>query len=51
MIMKNKIPRYLVIDIDGVMTTGTFQYSEKGKIIKTFGAHDNDGLKFSKKFF
>ena len=49
--MKNKIPRYLVIDIDGVMTTGTFQYSEKGKIIKTFGAHDNDGLKFVKKFF
>jgi 3-deoxy-D-manno-octulosonate 8-phosphate phosphatase (KDO 8-P phosphatase) len=35
----------LVIDIDGVMTTGQFLYSSKGKEYKIFGAHDADGLK------
>lgn len=49
--MTKYIPRFVVIDVDGVMTTGTFHYSEKGKIIKVFGAHDNDGLKIIKKFF
>jgi len=35
----------LVIDIDGVMTTGQFLYSSKGKEYKLFGPHDSDGLK------
>lgn len=35
----------LVIDVDGVMTTGQFLYSEKGKTYKVFGPHDADGLK------
>jgi 3-deoxy-D-manno-octulosonate 8-phosphate phosphatase (KDO 8-P phosphatase) len=35
----------LIIDIDGVMTTGQFVYSKKGKEYKTFGPHDADGLK------
>ena len=35
----------LVIDVDGVMTTGQFLYSEKGKAYKVFGPHDADGLK------
>jgi len=35
----------LVIDVDGVMTTGQFLYSSKGKEYKIFGAHDADGLK------
>ena len=35
----------LLIDIDGVMTTGQFLYSEKGKAFKVFGPHDADGLK------
>ncbi len=35
----------LIIDIDGVMTTGQFLYSEKGKAFKIFGPHDADGLK------
>ena len=35
----------LVIDVDGVMTTGQFLYSSKGKTYKVFGAHDADGLK------
>jgi|SRR3989344_2459693 len=35
----------LVIDVDGVMTTGQFIYSSKGKEYKVFGPHDADGLK------
>jgi 3-deoxy-D-manno-octulosonate 8-phosphate phosphatase (KDO 8-P phosphatase) len=34
-----------VLDVDGVMTTGQFLYSEKGKAYKIFGPHDADGLK------
>ena len=34
-----------VLDVDGVMTTGQFLYSETGKKYKIFGPHDNDGLK------
>ncbi len=35
----------LVLDVDGVMTTGRFFYTEEnGKWIKEFGADDNDGL-------
>ena len=43
--MKKKI----VIDVDGVMTTGKFIYSKKGKVYKIFGAHDTDGLNILKK--
>ena len=38
----------LIIDVDGVMTTGQFLYSSNGKEYKIFGAHDNDGLKLIK---
>jgi 3-deoxy-D-manno-octulosonate 8-phosphate phosphatase (KDO 8-P phosphatase) len=48
--MKKKIPNYFIIDVDGVMTTGIQGYSSKGKILKFFGAHDNDGLKKLKKY-
>ena len=34
-----------VLDVDGVLTDGTFFYSEEGKIMKKFGPHDADGLK------
>jgi 3-deoxy-D-manno-octulosonate 8-phosphate phosphatase (KDO 8-P phosphatase) len=37
-----------VLDVDGVMTTGQFLYSELGKEYKIFGPHDNDGLKMLK---
>ena len=37
-----------VIDVDGVMTTGQFLYSKKGKEFKIFGPHDADGLKLIK---
>lgn len=44
--MKEKIN--LVIDVDGVMTTGQFLYSSEGKSHKIFGPHDADGLKLIK---
>jgi len=37
--------KVFIIDVDGVMTTGQFFYSEKGKEYKIFGPHDNDGIK------
>ena len=36
--------RVFIIDVDGVMTTGQFLYSESGKQMKVFGPDDNDGL-------
>ena len=33
-----------IIDVDGVMTTGKFLYTEEGKVMKIFGPDDNDGL-------
>ncbi len=41
----SKIPAYFILDVDGVMTNGSFLYSEKGKAYKSFGPHDNDGIK------
>src|SRR3989344_3386582 len=38
----------LIIDVDGVMTTGQFLYSKEGKAYKIFGPHDSDGLKLIK---
>lgn len=38
----------LLLDVDGVMTTGQFLYSQAGKVYKIFGPHDNDGLKLIK---
>ena len=35
----------LILDVDGVLTTGHFIYSIDGKTHKVFGAHDKDGLK------
>ena len=43
-------PEYLVIDVDGVMTTGHFIYDDKGKRFKIFGPDDNDALSILKKF-
>ncbi|MCK4752967.1 MAG: HAD hydrolase family protein [Planctomycetes bacterium] len=37
-----------ILDVDGVMNTGQFLYSEDGKAFKVFGPHDNDGLKLLK---
>lgn len=33
-----------VLDVDGVFTDGTFYYTAEGKVMKRFGADDNDAL-------
>jgi len=38
-------PEYFVLDVDGVLSTGQFLYSSKGKVFKIFGPHDADGLR------
>ena len=35
----------LILDVDGVLTTGQFVYTVDGKFSKTFGPHDSDGIK------
>lgn len=42
------IPKVFIIDVDGVMTTGQFFYSAEGKVMKVFGADDNDALSLLK---
>ena len=37
--------KVFIIDVDGVMTSGQFLYSEDGKKMKIFGPDDNDGLR------
>lgn len=34
----------VIFDVDGVLTTGQFLYSETGKFLKVFGPDDNDAL-------
>ena len=47
---KKTIPKVFILDVDGVMTTGSFLYSSEGKIIKSFGPDDNDALSLLSKF-
>ena len=42
--MSNTI-KNLILDVDGVLTTGQFLYTTEGKFAKVFGPHDNDGIK------
>jgi 3-deoxy-D-manno-octulosonate 8-phosphate phosphatase (KDO 8-P phosphatase) len=42
------IPKIFILDVDGVMTTGQFFYTEEGKVMKVFGADDNDALSLLK---
>jgi len=42
-------PKYFISDVDGVLTDGSFIYSAEGKMFKTFGPHDSDGIKLLKK--
>ncbi len=37
--------KHFILDVDGVMTDGTFAYTADGKVAKVFGPHDADGLK------
>jgi 3-deoxy-D-manno-octulosonate 8-phosphate phosphatase (KDO 8-P phosphatase) len=47
---KLNLPTNFVIDLDGVFTDGKFYYSEAGKIMKVFGADDNDVLKILERY-
>ncbi len=48
--MKKKIPKNIIFDVDGVMTTGQFLYDDKGKKFKVFGPDDADALKLLNRF-
>jgi len=37
-------PKHFILDVDGVLTTGQFFYTEHGKIMKVFGPDDSDAL-------
>ena len=41
-------PKIFILDVDGVLTNGSFFYTNKGKYLKVFGPDDNDGLKLLK---
>ena len=43
-------PKCFILDVDGVMTSGHFFYSNKGKYLKCFGPDDNDGLSLLRPF-
>jgi len=47
---KSLLPTHLIIDVDGVMTTGQFLYTAEGKAMKIFGPDDNDALSLLKPF-
>jgi 3-deoxy-D-manno-octulosonate 8-phosphate phosphatase (KDO 8-P phosphatase) len=42
--------KVLILDVDGVITTGQFLYSEEGKQMKIFGPDDHDGLRLIKPY-
>lgn len=47
---KIKKPIILILDVDGVMTTGQLGYTESGKTMKIFGPDDHDGLSLLKNY-
>ena len=47
---KKTKPEVLIIDVDGVLTTGHFIYSSRGKVMKIFGKDDSDGLNLLKPY-
>lgn len=42
--------KVIILDVDGVMTTGQFLYTQDGKSMKIFGPDDNDGLGLLKQY-
>ena len=42
--------KVFILDVDGVLTTGQFFYTENGKAMKVFGPDDNDGLGLLKSY-
>lgn len=43
-------PKVFILDVDGVLSDGTFYYTEEGKVMKKFGADDNDALSLLKPY-
>jgi 3-deoxy-D-manno-octulosonate 8-phosphate phosphatase (KDO 8-P phosphatase) len=43
-------PVVFLLDVDGVMTSGHFFYTAEGKVMKVFGADDNDALSLLKSY-
>jgi 3-deoxy-D-manno-octulosonate 8-phosphate phosphatase (KDO 8-P phosphatase) len=41
--------KHLIMDVDGVLNTGHFFYSNEGKMLKVFGPHDKDGINLAAK--
>jgi 3-deoxy-D-manno-octulosonate 8-phosphate phosphatase (KDO 8-P phosphatase) len=39
-----------ILDVDGVLTDGTYYYTEQGKVAKKFGADDSDALHVLQRF-
>lgn len=39
----------LIVDVDGVLTTGSSFYTASGKFMKEFAPHDGDGIKMLRK--
>ncbi len=46
---KAKRVRYLLLDVDGVMTDGTLYFDESGREIKGFSIYDGHGIRLLKK--
>lgn len=42
------IPKFFVLDVDGVFTDGKFYYTAEGKVMKQFGPEDSDALSLLK---
>jgi 3-deoxy-D-manno-octulosonate 8-phosphate phosphatase (KDO 8-P phosphatase) len=47
---KSEKPACFILDVDGVLTTGEFFYTAEGKVMKVFGADDNDALSLLKPY-
>jgi len=45
-----KKPKLFILDVDGVITTGTFFYDKNGKLLKEFGPDDHEALKILNKY-
>lgn len=43
------VPKYFILDVDGVLTDGKIYYSNEGKIFKVFGPDDHDAINIIKK--
>lgn len=43
-------PKVFMMDVDGVLTDGSFYYTSEGKVMKKFGADDNDALSLLKPY-